>query len=139
MPLETINDCDCNFIKETVLKIDKLQKEVITTVGETRCITCDTSLFNSANNTIPVSFYTECGNLFTGLTDLNGTTTGFFRIESLRCGRYVTVRLLIVDTTGETPTLTATTRTLTLDLNFVSGIQCHEPITVEVCQSSITS
>ena len=34
MPIETINDCECNYIKETVAKIDRLQKEVVT-VGET--------------------------------------------------------------------------------------------------------
>ncbi|MDE6660659.1 MAG: hypothetical protein K2J93_02400 [Anaeroplasmataceae bacterium] len=132
MPVETMNDClDCNYIKETVCKIDKLQKEVIT-VGENRCISCETSLFNPANNTIPVAFYGECGNLFTGLTDLTGTTTSFFRIESIRCGRFVTLRLLTQD--GDT--LTATLRTMVLDLDSVKGIQCFEPITVELCTAS---
>lgn len=138
MPIEIPNECDCNYIKETVIKIDKLQKEVVT-IGETRCISCDASLFTSANNTIPVSFTTKCGNLFTGLTDTTGVTTSFFRIESIRCNRYVTVRMLIVGTEDpENPTLTASTRTMILDLNEVAGIQCYEPITVEVCQSFLT-
>ena len=132
MPVETMNDClDCNYIKETVCKIDKLQKEVIT-VGENRCVSCDTSLFNPANNTIPVALYSHCGTLFTGLTDLTGTTTTFFRIESIRCGRFVTLRLLTQD--GDT--LTATLRTMVLDLDEVKGIQCFEPITVELCNAS---
>lgn len=137
MPIEISADCDCNYIKETVAKIDKLQKEVVT-VGETRCISCDASLFTSANNTIPVTFLTDCCSLVTGLVDINGTTTTFFRIESIRCGRYVTLRLLVLDTTSETPTLTASNRTMVLDLDKVTGIQCHEPISVEVCQSSLT-
>lgn len=132
MPVETINDClDCNYIKETVSKIDKLQKEVIT-VGENRCISCDTSLFNPANNTIPVALYTKCGTLFSGLTEVSGATTTFFRIESIRCGRYVTLRLL----TQSEGTLTATLRTMVLDLDDVAGIQCFEPITVELCTAS---
>ncbi len=134
MPVETLNDClDCNYIKETVARIDKLQKEVIT-IGENRCISCDTSLFNPANNTIPVAFYSDCGNLFTGLVDIAGTTTSIFRIESIRCGRFVTLRLL----TAEGDTLVATLRTMILDLDDVTGIQCFEPITVELCNSSLT-
>lgn len=134
MPVETINDClDCNYIKDTVAKIDKLQKEVIT-IGENRCVSCDTSLFNPANNTIPVSLYSHCGTLFTGLTDTAGTTTTFFRIESIRCGRYVTLRLL----TAEGETLVATLRTMVLDLDEVKGIQCFEPITVELCNAALT-
>ena len=134
MPIETVNDClDCNYIRETVARIDKLQKEVIS-VGENRCISCDTSLFNPANNTIPVALYSECGTLFTGLTDVTGTTTSFFRIESIRCGRFVTLRLL----TEDGGTLTATLRTMILDLDSVKGIQCFEPITVELCTSSVT-
>ena len=132
MPIETVNDClECNYIKETVSKIDKLQKEVIT-VGENRCISCETTLFNPANNTIPVSFYSSCGTLFTGLTDTAGATTGIFRIESIRCGRFVTLRLLTLD--GDT--LVATLRTMILDLDEVKGIQCFEPITVELCTAS---
>lgn len=134
MPIDTINDCDCNYIKETICKIDKLQKEVIT-VGETRCISCDASLFSSANNTIPVALYTECGSAFTGATGLDGATTPFFRIESIRCGRFATLRMLTIET-GETPTLTATNRTMIIDLDRVAAMQCHEPIYVEVCSTS---
>ncbi len=138
MPMEPMTDCETNFIKETIMKIDKLQKEVVT-VGGTRCISCDQSLFNSANNTIPVTLYTHCGTEFTGKTDLAGTTTTFFRIESIRAGRFVTVRLLTTDTTEpETPTLVASFRTMVIDLNEVKAIQCFEPITVEVCSSSLT-
>ncbi|MDE5867964.1 MAG: hypothetical protein K2H02_03375 [Anaeroplasmataceae bacterium] len=133
MPIETSLECDCNYIKETVARIDKLQKEVVT-IGETRCVSCDASLFTSANNTIPVTLTSNCGTLFTGLVDVTGTSTAFFRIESIRCGRFVTLRLLVVDGT----TVTATSRTMVLDLDDVTAIQCHEPITVEVCQSSLT-
>lgn len=135
MPIDNINDClECNYIKETVCKIDKLQKEVIT-VGENRCVSCDTSLFNPANNTIPVVLYNSCGTMFTGFTDLTGATTQYFRIESIRCGRYVTLRLL----TQNDEALTATLRTMVIDLDEVKGIQCFEPITVELCTSSTTN
>ncbi len=138
MPIEIANECENNFIKETVAKIDKLQKEVVT-VGETRCISCDASLFTSANNTIPVTLTLKCCTLLSGIVDLTGITTTFFRIESIRGGRFVTLRLLTVDTTTpDNPTLVATSRTIVVDLDHVIGIQCHEPITVEVCQSSLT-
>ncbi len=132
MPIDNINDClDCNYIKETACNIDKLQKEVIT-VGENRCVSCDTSLFNPANNTIPVVLYNCCGTMFKGIIDLTGATTQYFRIESIRCKRYATLRLL----TQNDEALTATLRTMVIDLDEVKGIQCFEPITVELCISS---
>lgn len=125
------NDFDCNYIKDTVCKIDKLQKEVVSdTLG--RCISCETSLFTSLNNTIPVSFYTCCGNPILGRIGPTDTITAIFRIEALRCNRFVTLRLLISDGAAE-PTITATDYTLTVDLDCVSSIQCYEPITVAVC------
>lgn len=138
MPFEPINECDCNYIKETVTKIDKLQKEIIT-VGEIRCISCDASLFSSANNTIPVALYTDCGTLVNGRVDLDGTDTTFFRIEAIRCNRFVTLRLLVADDTTDPTTLTATNRTMIFDLDHVAGIQCFEPITIELCQTSANS
>ncbi len=131
------NDCDCNYIKDTLVKIDKLQKEVAT-LGTVSCISCDASLFSSANNTIPVTLFSKCGTTFIGYTDLVGTTTGFFRVESIRCGRYVTLRMLTSDSSDpENPTLVATTRTIILDIDEIAGIQCYEPIIVELCNSSI--
>ena len=125
------NDFDCNYIKETVYKIDKLQKDVVSdTLG--RCISCETSLFTSLNNTIPVSFYTCCGNPVTGRVGATETTTTFFRIEAIRCNRFVTLRML----TSTTDALTATDYTLILDLDCVSSIQCYEPITVDVCSQT---
>ncbi len=124
-------DVACNTIKDTVIKIDKLQKAVISnTVGT--CVTCETSLL-SANNTIPVSFTTCCGNRICGLVGLTGASTCFYRIESVRCGRYVTVRLLEV--TGGT--LEATPYTMIIDLECVGTIQCFEAISVVVCSQSI--
>ena len=125
------NDFDCNYIKETVYKIDKLQKDVVSdTLG--RCISCETSLFTSLNNTIPVSFYTCCGNAVTGRVGPTETTTTFFRIESIRCNRFVTLRMLV----SETGVLSATDYTLILDLDCVSSIQCYEPITVVLCKET---
>lgn len=130
----TQDSCNCNYIKESVAKIDKLQKEVISeTTG--RCIACEASLFTSANNTIPVRFYTCCGNPITGTIGTTETSTVFFRIESLRCNRYVTLRLL-QSTGGEDPTLTGTDYTMIVDLDCVGCMQCFEPISVEVCTQS---
>lgn len=125
------NDFECNYIKDTVSKIDKLQKEVVTdTLG--RCISCETSLFTSLNNTIPVSFNTCCGNPVTGRVGSTETITPFFRIESIRSNRFVSLRLLVSDG-GTEPVLTATDYIMTVDLDCVSSIQCYTPITVEVC------
>ena len=120
----------CNHIKDTVSKIDKIQKEVVSDTTLT-CVSCETSLFTSLNNTIPVRFTCCCGTPITGVIGAGGDTTEYFRIESLRCNRYVTLRLL-------DPTATsATTYTMILDLDCVGTLQCFEPITVEVCTSSI--
>lgn len=125
----------CSFIKDTVSKIDKIQKEVISdTTG--RCIACEASLFTSANNTIPVRFTCCCGTPFEALIGVTGATTSFFRIESVRCNRFVTLRLL--EATGEAPSLTGTDYTVILDLDCVGTIQCFEPISVEVCTTSTT-
>lgn len=125
------NDFECNYIKDTVCKIDKLQKEVVTdTLG--RCISCETSLFTSLNNTIPVSFFTCCGNPVTGRVGTTEILTPFFRIESIRCNRFVSLRLLVSDG-GTEPTLTPTDYVITVDLDCVASIQCYTPITVDVC------
>lgn len=125
----------CNFIRETVTKIDKIQKEVISD-STGRCIACEASLFTSANNTIPVRFTCCCGTPFEALIGVTGATTSFFRIESIRCNRYVTLRLL--EPTGGDPALTGTDYTVILDLDCVGTIQCFEPISVEVCTTSTT-
>ena len=128
------NDYECNYIKDTVSKIDKLQKDLITdTLG--RCISCETSLFTSLNNTIPVSFFTCCGNPVTGRVGITDTLTPYFRIESLRCNRFVSLRLLVSDGATE-PVLTPTDYTITVDLDCISSIQCYSPITVDVCQNT---
>lgn len=131
----TQDSCNCNYIKESVSKIDKLQKEVISDSAG-RCITCEASLFTSANNTIPVCFSTCCGNQIFGYTGLTGATTEFFRIESIRCNQFVTLRLLQEAVVDDQPTLTATNYTMILDLNCVGRMQCFEPISVEVCTQS---
>lgn len=123
-----INDFECNYIKETICKIDKIQKEVISdSVG--RCITCETSLFTSANNTIPVSLYRCNGDQVTANIGTTTTTTTLFRIEAIRCNRFVTLRLLENVETG----LTGTEYTTILDLDCIGQIQCFEPITVTEC------
>lgn len=131
----SVNDCENNFIKETVAKIDKLQKEVISDFGG-RCISCETSLFTSANNTIPVAFYTCDGVLLSALSNTYGNTTTFFRVESIRGGKYVTLRLLSSVGEAENRALEATDYTMILNLDAIIGIQCFEPITVAVCTSS---
>ena len=120
-------DCETNYIKETVCRIDKVQKDILNN-GETYCISCLNSLLASAN-TIPVSFKTICGNPVEGNIGVTPTTTQFFRIESVRCCRFVTLRLL--QSTGET--LNGTDYTMILDLDTVGSIQCFEAVSVPVC------
>lgn len=138
MNCETLNqdNCSCNFIKESVTKIDKLQKEVVSD-STGRCIACEASLFTSAYNTIPVRFYTCCGNPIIGNIGTSATETVYFRIEAIRCGRFVTLRLL--EPTGEDSTLVGTNYTMILDLDCVGSMQCFEPISVEVCSQSVSA
>lgn len=133
----TQDSCNCNYIKESVAKIDKLQKEVISEATG-RCIACEASLFTSANNTIPVRFYTCCGNPITGTIGTTECSTVFFRIESIRCNRYVTLRLL-KNVCGEESTLTGTDYTMIVDLDCVGSMQCFEPICIEVCSQSVSA
>ncbi len=128
---QDLDTTNCNFIKDTVAKIDKIQKEVISdTTG--RCIACEASLFTSANNTIPVRFFTCCGNPVVATNGLPLADTMFFRIESVRCNRYVTLRLLNVNGSD----LEGTNYTCILDLDCVGSMQCLDPISVEVCTQS---
>lgn len=136
-----ITDVNCNecynYIIESVIKIDKLQKEVIT-ANSTTCIGCETSLYDTLNNTIPVTLYTNCGSLLTATINTENNTTTFFRIEAIRYNRFVTLRLLTTDP-AQPKTLIATNQTMIYDLNCVCGIECFQPITVEICTSSTTT
>lgn len=76
----------CNFILDSIIKIDKIQKKVVCeNENENRCIMCDTALFRALYNTIPISLYTCCGNEVTALLGVGGDSTSYFRIESIRC------------------------------------------------------
>lgn len=129
--------CDCNYIKESVFKIDRLQKDVQKAEAVGRCVSCETSLFSSINNTIPVSFNIGCCNV-TGKIGLEGTETSFLRIESVRCNRFATCRLLSVTTEGETTTVTGTNYTIIIDLDRVTAMQCFSPVNVELCNQTTT-
>lgn len=130
MTTPDVNCCESNYIKDTVMKIDRLQKEIVVDSSNS-CISCETSLLTSAYNTIPVSFrgccsYAVLGNLGSTTDNL---TTQFFRIESVRQCRFVTLRLLSIDGAE----LTATNYTMILDLDFVTTMQCYGPISVPLC------
>lgn len=130
----TNNSCDCNYIRETILKIDKMQKDILCDTRYT-CISCANALFQSLYNTIPLSLYTCCGNPVTGMIGLDGSITTYFRVESVRCGQYATIRLLeLVD-----GTLVGTDFTMIIDLDCIGRIQCFTPINVEVCTGSEAS
>ena len=126
----------CNTILENIKRIDKAQKRAIIEQTNT-CITCETSLLTTAFNTIPLTFTTCCGNRLTGLIDLVGTTTIFFRVEAVRCNRYITVRLLEETTVGDVPTLIETPFTMVIDLECVGSIQCFAPISITLCTDSL--
>ena len=131
---EQCNDQTSNYIYELIKKIDKIQKSVIN-VDENICIGCEMALLASAANTVPISIYTDCCSAFTAVLDLTGATTNVFRIESIKCDRYVTLRLLEI-TTDDPAVNAATTRTIVLDIENIRGLQCYEPITVEPCINS---
>lgn len=124
-----INSCG-NYIIDTVIRIDKLQKEIVSDYNS--CISCETSLVTNANNTIPVAFK-GCSGEITAILELPDVTTPFFRIESVREKRFVTLRLLEATIVAEEQTFEATNHTCILDLNCVCQIQCFNPITVVTC------
>lgn len=123
------NYCD-NYLLDTLKRIDKMQKEAIIS-AEGTCVTCQ-SLLLATNNTLPLSIVSRCsGSYLTLNIGLSAETTTYFRIESIRCDRYVTLRLLSFD--EETSSLSATPYTATFDIECICGIQCYEPITTEAC------
>ena len=128
------DSCNCSYIKETIIKIDGLQKDVVSDAAF--CVSCETSLYNSANNTIPVRLTYCGGTVLEAVVGMNGDTTTYFRVESVRCGQYATLRLLSVEGTGEDAVVTGTNYTITVDLDCIGAIQCFEPTTVEVCTAS---
>ena len=139
-PLEAT--CDCNVIKDTICKIDKLQKDAVANTLSDRCITCETSLFTNAYNTIPITLNTCCGNMITGRYNLDGNPSQYFRVENIRCKRFVTLRILALENTNEDPNqpnqnLYGTNYTMIVDLDCVGSVQCFEPINVEICSQSI--
>ena len=127
-------DRDCNYITELIYRIDKLQKEVLD-VTDSVCIGCEIALMSSTYNTIPISIYTKCQDPFVAIPNLLGDTTNVFRIESIRCNRYLTLRLLEI-TTDTPPVIVATNRTIVIDMTEIIAIQCYEPITIEPCTTT---
>ena len=123
-----------NQIIETVIRIDKLQKEIISDTNT--CVTCDISLVSGTNNTIPVAFTMCGGNLFNAIYALPDSLTNFFRIESVRDRRFVTLRLLEAVEVEGTYVLVATNHTVILDLYCVCSMQCFSPITITPCVTS---
>lgn len=126
---------DCNYITELIQRINSLQREVIE--NDSICINCELALLAATYNTVPISIYTKCQGPFTAIIDLDGTTTNVFRIESIKCNRYVTLRLLEV-TTDTPPVIVGTNRTIVLDMSQIIAIQCYEPITIEPCTTTVT-
>jgi hypothetical protein len=128
-------DRPCNTILENIKRIDKAQKKAVIE-DTTSCITCETSLLTTAYNTIPIALSTCCGTRITGVIDLAGETTIYFRIEAIRCCRYVTVRLLEEIVVDEVPTLIETPFTMVIDLDCVGTMQCFAPISITLCTDS---
>ncbi len=127
-------DRDCNYITELIYRIDKLQKEALDRT-DSICIGCEVALMSSTYNTIPISIYTRCQDPFVAITDLLGNTSNVFRIESIKCNRYLTLRILEI-TEDTPPVIVATTRTIVIDMTEIIGIQCYEPITIEPCTTT---
>lgn len=124
-----VNKCCDNYILDTIIRIDRLQKEAIINT-DSNCVSCNESLIDFTNNTIPISFIMRCGGYLTANIGISTDTTVYFRIEAIRCNKYVTLRLLEVT---EDSTLVATNRTLTLDADCICAIQCNPAIFVTPC------
>lgn len=123
---QTANSQSKSLIKNTVKKIDQLQKEA--TLQNT-CEGCEGSLFATMYNTRPVSFYLCSGVLFSAQNpdDLTTTTT-LFRIEDVRDDGVI-LRLLV--STGEDTV--CTNYTVLFDLDCACGMQCFSPICCDEC------
>lgn len=123
------NPCnECSYIIETLKKIDKMQKEAVISEQQ-ECVTCQNSLITFSNNTIPLLIGLRCGGVLTGNIGTTTNSTSYFKVESIRCDRYITLRLLSL----ENETLSATPYTLTIDGECICYIQCFEPISTTPC------
>lgn len=129
MNIDTNQNSTSNYIIDTVLKIDRMQKEAVIN-EENSCVTCANSLVSFQNNTLPISFIMRSGGyLTTNLSLDNETTTIYYKIEAVRSCRYVTLRKL----ENISATLQATPQTLIVDLECVCAIECHSPIQTTNC------
>lgn len=126
----------CNIILENIKRIDRNQKKAVIADNNT-CISCDATLLSTINNTIPISLTTCCGNRITGIINLDGTTTYFFRVEAIRCNRYLTVRMLEEIEVEGVATLVETPYTMVVDLECVGTMQCFTPISITLCTQSL--
>lgn len=126
---ELANNCQ-NYIVDTVMRIDRLQKEA-ELLEQNSCITCESSLINYTNNTIPVSFVLCSGNTLSANISTTTNTTTYFKIESIRCKQFVTLRLLEL----ANDTLQATTQTLIFNLDCACAIYCQAAIQTEKCNA----
>lgn len=121
------NNASKNLVKNTVKKIDQLQKEA--TLQNT-CEGCEGSLFATMYNTRPVSFYLCQGALFSAINPDDQTTTTLFRIEDVRDDGVI-LRLLIP---GDE--VVCTNYTVILNLDCACGMQCFAPICCDECMRS---
>lgn len=123
----TANNCSRrDLIKNTVRKIDQLQKEATL---QTACEGCESSLFATIYNTKPVAFYLCNGGTFTALIpDFSGDTTNLFRIEEVKDDGVILRLLRIVE--GE---VVCTNTTIIFDLDCACGLQCYPAICCEEC------
>lgn len=118
-----------SYIMDLLMRIDKMQKEAVIS-EEGNCVTCQNALFSFTNNTVPLSIGLKCGGELTAKIGVSNTITTYFKVESIRACRYITLRLLEAD---DTNTLTATSYTLTIDGNCICYIECFDPISTTSC------
>ena len=129
--MEQVNITPCceNYIMELLQRIDKMQKEAVLS-EEGNCVTCQNALFSFTNNTVPLMIGLKCGGTLTANVGVSTTTTTYFKIESIRNCRFITLRLLEASEDNE---LTATPYTLTIDGDCICYIQCFSPISTTSC------
>lgn len=125
MPCESNNLQMRNYILETAIKIDQMQKEAVI---QNTCEGCEGSLMSILYNTKPIIIYLCNGDVLTVRIPETTSTTDLFRIESVR-GDSVILRL-VVDNAG---TLTCTSYTVVFNLGCACCLQCLPPICCERC------
>lgn len=118
------------YILRTLQRICQMQKEAIIT---NHCDGCEGGLIQTLYNTKPIAIYFSTTNILNAQLPNNPTlTTNLFRVENV-INDCVILRLLVRNTTTETPQITCTNYTIVCNINCICALQCFDPICCDEC------